>query len=183
MADRAVTLVEAGPDDGDRVADIHARSWQASYRGILPDAYLDGEADRERRDYWRTALAEGSYWLVLMAKVEGDVAGFIALRTGQDAGYDATIEHLHVLPHAKGRGIGRHLMAEAARRLAAAGGGAVCLWVFEANQAAIDFYERLGGATDAHGVDKFAGSDAPDRRIGWRDMAALAAACEGNPRQ
>ena len=31
------------------VARVHVRSWQVGYRGLLPDAYLDGLRAEERR--------------------------------------------------------------------------------------------------------------------------------------
>ena len=57
------------------------------------------------------------------------------------------------------------------------GAGSVCLWVYDRNTAAIDFYLALGGKADAHGTDPFAGAKAPHTRIGWHDLAALRARC------
>ena len=99
------------------------------------------------------------------------------VKQAADEGYDGTIDNLHVLPGHQGGGLGRKLLCSAVTALAARGYCSVCLWVFEANEGAIRFYERLGGVTDAHGVDKFAGGDAPDRRIGWHDLPALIEAC------
>jgi GNAT superfamily N-acetyltransferase len=153
-------IVEAGPAHANAIARLHAENWKMSYRGILPDAYLDKEVDGERLAYWQEALAKDRYSMV-------------------DKGYDQTIEHLHVSACARGTGLGRALMADAAHQTMAHGGNSLCLWVFEDNAKAIGFYEALGGVTDAHGTDKFAGGDAPDRRIGWRDLTLLVAVCEG----
>jgi hypothetical protein len=35
-------LRRAEPADAMEVARVHVRSWQVAYRGLLPDAYLDG---------------------------------------------------------------------------------------------------------------------------------------------
>ena len=172
-----VQITHAENDDAAIVACLHLLSWQASYRGILPDTYLDGEAAKERTSYWARALPRGDYSLVLIATVDGQPAGFIGLKDKIDPDYDALIEHLHVVPDMKGKGIGRRLFAETAALLASGGSKSVCLRVFDANKAAIGFYESLGGITDGHGIDAFAGSNAPDRRIGWRDLAALERAC------
>ena len=173
-------IVDAGPDDAEALARVHAQSWKATYRGILPDTYLDSEVDGERARYWRTALATTRYPIVKLACEAGAVVGLIALHDDpEDEGYDFTIEHLHILPESKGRGLGRTLMKEAAMAAQASGADSICLWVFEDNSAAIGFYQRLGGVTDAHGTDKFAGGDAPDRRIGWHDLGALIARCGG----
>jgi ribosomal protein S18 acetylase RimI-like enzyme len=173
-------IFDAGLDDAAAVARVHAASWKATYRGILPDTYLDGEVDGERARYWRSALATIRYPIVKLAREAGAVVGLIALHDDpDDGGYDFTIEHLHLLPGSKGRGLGRRLMKEAAVAAQAQGAESICLWVFEDNSAAIGFYERLGGVTDAHDTDKFAGGDAPDRRIGWHDLDGLIARCGG----
>lgn len=173
-----IEITEAGVDDAGAVASLHSLSWQASYAGILPDDYLENQATKERASYWSSALPSRDYSLVLVARNQADPVAFIAIKHEADPGYDATIEHLHVLPQKKGRGLGRLLMKEAASRLIADGLKSVCLWVFEDNKSAIGFYENLGGATDAHGTDKFLGGDAADRRIGWHDLSALRSACD-----
>lgn len=38
----------ARTDDALAVAGVHVRSWQVGYRGLLPDAYLDGLRAEER---------------------------------------------------------------------------------------------------------------------------------------
>ncbi len=173
-----VEIVEAGPSHADAIARLHADNWKATYRGILPDDYLDGQVDSERLSYWRAALANGSYSMVRVALGDASgVIGFSGLKAGVDEGYDQTMEHLHVGTATRGTGLGRALMADAARQTLNRGGSSLCLWVFEANAKAIGFYEALGGMTDAHGSDKFAGGDAPDRRIGWRDLPSLIARC------
>ena len=173
-----IEIVDASRDDAVAVARVHAASWKATYRGILPDTYLDGEVDLERAEYWHTALNGQRYPIVKLARASGEVVGFIALHNDpDDQGYDFTIEHLHLLPECQGQGLGRYLMKAAAEMVLANGAANLCLWVFEENIAAIGFYERLGGVTDAHGSDKFAGGDAPDRRIGWHDLDGLIAQC------
>jgi ribosomal protein S18 acetylase RimI-like enzyme len=173
-----VEIAEAGTAHADAIARLHADNWKSTYRGILPDGYLDTEVDGERLAYWRAALDTGSYSMVRIATgVSGEVIGFSGLKAGKDKGYDQTIEHLHVHASARGTGLGRALMADAARQTLARGGQSLCLWVFEDNARAIGFYEALGGVTDARGTDKFAGGDAPDRRIGWRDLPSLIARC------
>jgi L-amino acid N-acyltransferase YncA len=169
----------ATEDDAAAIAGLHAGNWKAAYQGILPDSYLETEVDRERQAYWRDALARGTYPVVLVARENGEMTGFIGIRQGEDEGYDFTIEHLHVDASQRSRGTGRALLAAACRELKKLGGASVCLWVFEANGPAIRFYEKLGGICDGHGTDKFAGGDAPDRRYGWRDLDALAESCEG----
>jgi ribosomal protein S18 acetylase RimI-like enzyme len=174
-----IEIVDAQPGDAEAIAFVHAMSWKATYRGILSDDYLDGEADRERVEYWYRAMATQCYPTMKLARDGDQVAGFVALHDDpDDEGYAMTIEHLHLLPDAKGQGLGKVLMLAAAKAVKRSGGSNVCLWVFEDNRAAIGFYERLGGVTDAHGTDVMA--DKPDRRIVWHDLDALIEVCEAS---
>ena len=164
--------------DAGLVARLHTKSMQASYAGILPDEYLQDGIEAERSAYWARAFDDGNYAAIFVAEVGGAPAGFVAVTLHSEPGYDATIEHLHVLPDMKGRGLGRRLIARMASHLAGEGHANVCLRVFEDNAAAIGFYEKLGGVTDSYGVDRMAGSNAPDRRMGWHDLPALERACQ-----
>lgn len=49
----------ASGDDAAAIAEIHVRSWQAAYRGVLPDELLDSLSVSERETSWR-ALLSGS---------------------------------------------------------------------------------------------------------------------------
>ncbi len=181
---------DAGPGDAEAIASLHAESWRAHYRGILPDVYLDGEAYAERQAVWRKALgAPQAGQLVMLAVQQTTLAGFVAIVRDGEPGFDAEIENLHVLPRLRGKGLGRRLLGQAVGCLAADGVSSACLWVYDANQAAMRFYRRLGGTADKRGFDPFAGAHAPHTRIVWPDLAVLQHACGvgaaavGNPSQ
>ena len=40
------------------VARVHVRSWQVGYRGLLPDAYLDGLRAEERAERYNFASGD-----------------------------------------------------------------------------------------------------------------------------
>lgn len=67
--------------------------------------------------------------------------GFVLLRSAAD---EAELLTLAVLPSARRRGVGRRLVAEAARRAALAGAERLLLEVAEDNQAALGLYQALG---------------------------------------
>jgi hypothetical protein len=59
------------------VAELHAQSWQASYRGILRDDYLDGPIFEERFTVWRERLSNSDReYLRLLALSDASVVGF-----------------------------------------------------------------------------------------------------------
>lgn len=173
------SIYEAGKGDADAIAGVHAASWREVYRGILPDKYLDHEVCEERRDFWIAALQEPREGAFVLAAANADgVHGFISIAPEGEPGYDAVIESLHIVANRRGDGIGRRLIHAAATRLLSCGATSVCLRVYDANEPAIHFYERLGGQKDGKSVDPFAGASMPDTRFGWRDLTALCDACE-----
>jgi ribosomal protein S18 acetylase RimI-like enzyme len=63
-----------------------------------------------------------------------------------DARWGSLVDNLHVLPRLRGRGVGEKLLQNMVAQLAAREtDSGLHLWVFEANVAALRFYERLGG--------------------------------------
>jgi GNAT superfamily N-acetyltransferase len=44
--------------DAAQIAVVHVRSWQSAYRGLLPQAYLDGLDPAQRVGRWERSLAE-----------------------------------------------------------------------------------------------------------------------------
>jgi ribosomal protein S18 acetylase RimI-like enzyme len=90
-------------------------------------------------------------------KLASDAAGLLILEEdGQVigsvmAGYDGHrgwINYLAVRPDCRGRGLGRDLMAAAEGRLRALGCPKVNLQVRASNQAAVEFYRRIGYGLD-----------------------------------
>ena len=47
------------------------------------------------------------------------------------------------------------------------------LWVFESNEKAIRFYERLGGTQKEQGPKNIFGYEVPSRKIEWDDLATI----------
>lgn len=69
----------AGLPDAPGIAEVHVRSWQAAYRGIVPDPILEGLDVEDRREMRKSALSEPRprtrRWV---AEVDGRVVGFAA---------------------------------------------------------------------------------------------------------
>lgn len=147
---------EASIGDAPAIADLHVRAWLAAYRGIVPDAILDGFSVEARTEFWARAIDRVGtvpgdairIWVVLEA---GVVRGFVATRPSRDA--DATpgtgeVNAIYLAPEAWGRGLGRPLLRHAAGDLRARGFDPVILWVIEANARGRRFYERAGWRPD-----------------------------------
>lgn len=157
----ALSLRPATLADAALIASIHSTSWQATYRGLLPDAFLDGEVTRERAAYWEARLRApgGERRMVLIAELAAEPIGFVCVERQPESTWGVLLDNLHALPGHQGIGAGKLLMRAAEDWARAQGESQLYLYVLEGNTPAIGFYERQGwqfvGAEPDHmgGVD------------------------------
>lgn len=132
--------------DADRIAALHARSWQETYRGIMPDRFLDAEVEAERLAVWHERFARplpGRH--IIVAEAGHQLAGFACVVMNDDPVYGALLDNLHVASACQGRGIGRALIKQAAGWVQQWNAASpFYLWVYEKNRPARAFYDGLG---------------------------------------
>lgn len=172
-----MTIREATRDDIPGMARVYVDSWRVTYRGIVPDSYLDSLTYEGRADRWhREFPSPGSDAFVYVAEVAGEIVGFAGGRPPNQPcpGYDGELYSIHVAPGHKGKGLGRALVRAVARRLRERGVTTMMLWMFRDNTPARGFYESLGGEVVGTKTFELAGETMYDVAYGWRDIAALA---------
>ncbi|HEX5120623.1 MAG TPA: GNAT family N-acetyltransferase [Pseudonocardiaceae bacterium] len=146
----------ATPADADAMGEIHIRSWQHAYAGLLPDELLAGFSVPNRQRAWRdrlTALAgtDRPDRHMFVAVADGEVVGFTSVGVNRDADADqhtGELYSIYLRPDRQGRGIGRLLNDRGLAALAADGYRAATLWVLAGNSHAQGFYQRMGWAAD-----------------------------------
>lgn len=145
----------AVPGDADRIGLIHARSWQAAYRGKMPQDYLDRIDPAQRADRWRRVLAgdgAGRDGILVAEGPDGGIAGFVSFGATRDGDLDARVTGeiyaFYAAPDAWGSGTGRALMDATVARLTGLGYADAALWVLDSNDRARRFYGRAGWAPD-----------------------------------
>lgn len=171
-----VSIRRATPEDAPLIALLHCASWRETYRGILDQAFLDGEIEQERLAVWSKRLDEPDpSQIVLIAHDDAEPVGFVCAFTDADARWGSMIDNLHVKAGLRGRGVGEHLLRMAAQAVAAATEArGLHLWVFEANEAALRFYLRMGGEMVEREKSEIpAAHEAPALRMFWPDLALL----------
>lgn len=138
------------------------RSWQAAYRGLISDDYLDrlDPADRAARYTFGRTDADGPHTVLA---VDGDrICGFATTGRSRDPDRERAGElyAIYVDPGWWSRGVGRLLMEEARRRLTDQRYSEAVLWVLTGNTRAERFYRTDGWEPDGdrrlqeiHGVE------------------------------
>lgn len=132
---RAATVADAAI-----IAEIWHSGWRDGHLGHVPEALAAHRTPESFRVRTTARLADTT-----VAVVRGEVAGFVMVG-GDEA------EQVYVAAGHRGSGVAAVLLAEAERRIAAAGFDTAWLAVVPGNARARRFYERQGWH-DAGGFD------------------------------
>jgi ribosomal protein S18 acetylase RimI-like enzyme len=144
--DSSLTLRPAQSRDARGVAAVHVGSWQAAYRGLVPEKFLDALDVDERANSYRFGTRgpdETVVWIVAQGE---NVVGFIAVGRCRDDDHVGAGEvwALYVAPTRWRSGIGSRLLSKGEELLAQRGFAEATLWVLERNAPARRFYESAG---------------------------------------
>jgi GNAT superfamily N-acetyltransferase len=140
----------ARPEDATAVAQVHVRAWQAGYRNLLPDEYLDGLRAEDRAARYDFVSRDPSRPSTLVA-VDGEaICGFatVAPASQGDAPGYGELCALYVSPERWRSGIGAVLVRTARKRLLLLGYRQAVVWVLLGNTRAERFYEHDGWTSD-----------------------------------
>ncbi len=129
---------------------VHLQTWLTSYRGIVPDSFLERLSPERSTARWQETLRQSSAeelpftWVA--ANEADQVIGFAhcGAARSQLPPYTGEIYALYLLADHQRRGIGRALFEKAAQSLLQAGFENLFLWVLRDNPSRA-FYEHLGG--------------------------------------
>lgn len=173
-----MTIRLAVASDAASIASLHARSWQTAYRGILSTEFLEGPVIANRLQLWQERFSETAphNQYILVSEHESAVQGFACAYLDADREWGTLLDNLHVEPRYQGRGLGAQLMAMVAQKIRRDGlKPTMHLWVYEQNDEARRFYERLSGTP----ADRVAESGPDGGRVNavryvWRQLEVLA---------
>ena len=77
-------LRRARPDDALRVAEVHVRSWQAAYAGLLPADFLDGLDPARRARHYIFGTDRDDVVETVVAEEEDRILGFATVGPTRD---------------------------------------------------------------------------------------------------
>jgi GNAT superfamily N-acetyltransferase len=143
-----LTLRAARPEDAAGIARVHVRSWQAAYRGLLPDAYLDALRPEHRVATYQFGAELDAHPLRIVAVDEGTVVGFANQGPCREDASLGEVYAIYVDPERWVQGVGKRLMAQSRQHLADQGFTEAVLWALEGNRRAERFYISDGWADD-----------------------------------
>jgi ribosomal protein S18 acetylase RimI-like enzyme len=165
-----------GSEDGFAIARVNVESWQAAYKGLLPDEALAALSVEERALGWLRRLQNPEPpSFTCVAETDGRIVGFVAggAEHEGDPIYRGEVYAIYLLPAYQRRGIGGALLREGAARLAQSGFEAMLVWMLVGNLAS-RFYEAMGGQALRTEPFKIVGVMRQKIAYGWADIRLLA---------
>jgi GNAT superfamily N-acetyltransferase len=136
------------------IAIVHVRSWQAAYRGLVPQEYLDSLDVEQRYIVWARIIGQAEWPRAgtFVAEDGGDVVGFASICPSRDDDAESAsageLAAIYLLPGSWGKGLGRELMASALSARSDAAFDEATAWVLDMNGRARRFYEAAGWHAD-----------------------------------
>ncbi|MFT4416444.1 N-acetyltransferase family protein [Fredinandcohnia humi] len=130
--------------DAKGIAKVHVDSWKSTYKGIVPDEFLEQLKYESREKMWNQAIPTST---VFVAENEvGHIVGFSSggkEREGNYEGYEGEVYAIYLLGEYQGQGIGKKLVEPIVAQLREMKINSMLVLVLEENKSCL-FYEALG---------------------------------------
>ena len=184
-----ISIRRARPADAPAIGEIHARVWQSSYAGILPEAYLSSLSAVRLAGFYQRAILDRREGHAVFVAVAGGaeaptagpvagsgVVGFASGGRARRPGIaEGEVETLYLLEDWRERGAGRRLMRAMGAHLRVMGCRSAMLWVLRDNPTRW-FYSHLGGREAAREGIRVGGEAVEQVAYAWDPIEALLAA-------
>ena len=173
------TIREAKKDDVVEIAKVRVDTWRATYKGIVPDDFLQSLSYQEISERWKKTFWENknpNVEVFVAEDEEQNVVGFATCgpEQSQDPVYRGEIYALYVRPQSQNHGIGRELVRACVRHLTQKlQVDTMLIWALTENPSR-RFYESLGGKLVKEKTQEIGGKMLSEVGYGWDEIHRLA---------
>ncbi len=171
----AVQVRRATSGDADAIARVKVDTWRTTYRGMVPDSYLERMSYAAHAEDWMRIAVDSANFVYVAEDEAGQVVGFVAggPRWNCPERYAAELYALYIRAEHQGRGMGTRLMETLVTAFERTGYSSMLLWVLTENHRARAFYEKLGGVAVARQEIVIDGVRIGEVVYGWEQTGAV----------
>ena len=166
----------ATKSDAVQIAEVHVNSWRTTYKGVVPDSYLDHLSVTKRILSWGKQLdEENTGSKVFVAENElGQIVGFVSGGSNrlETMPFDSEIYAIYLLEEYQRQGIGERLISSITSFLMDQGFKSTYLWALENNRYR-SFYEKLGGIAVGQEEIEIGREKLQEIAYGWNNLKLL----------
>lgn len=162
---------KANIEDAAGIAKVQVDSWRTTFKGIVPDDFLESLSYNKRERIWKRAVVENN--LYIAEDENNHITGFSVggkERTGNYGTYSGELYSIFILKRYQGTGIGRLLVKSVVDDLKKKKLNSMLIWVIEENPAC-RFYEALGGMKIDTQEIEIGGKKLNEVAYGWDDIS------------
>ena len=170
-----MTIRKAILEDAASIAEVSLASWRETFRGIVPDSFLDNLDPAERTQWVAGYLKDPEVdFYAVVAEQAGEIVGYAVggPNRSSDTTYQGELYALYLLNKVHRQGIGRQMVRMVAQSLFDRGFRNMLVGVLRDNPAR-GFYERLGAVYLREGVFIVDGVEITEMAYGWPDLRVL----------
>ncbi|MEJ8766353.1 GNAT family N-acetyltransferase [Oceanobacillus sp. HCA-5259] len=162
---------KANSVDATSIAKVHVDSWRTTYKGIIPDEFLNNLSYEQRTELWKENLARVDNYIVVAENNEGQIIGFADAwkRESNIVKNSSDLTCIYLLEEFQGKGIGRKLLHELFLHFKRLGIEKVFVEVLEENKTRY-FYEHYGAKLVETKQIKLAGKTLSELIYVWDDV-------------
>ncbi|XKI13344.1 GNAT family N-acetyltransferase [Sporosarcina sp. ANT_H38] len=165
-----ILIRKAEVEDAEGIAKVHVDSWRTTYKGIVPETFLENLSYEQRELTWKRGIKENNVYIA--EDENGQVIGFSTggkERTGKYEAYTGELYAIYILKEYQGKGIGQLLVQTVVEDLKVKNLNSMLIWAIEENPAC-RFYEMLGGKKMDTEEIEIAGKKLSEVAYGWGDI-------------
>lgn len=173
-----ITIRPAVLADAETTARLNFDTWETSFRGLVPDEWMNKRNIDQHIALFRKQFSEFGYAGMHIAEQDGKVIGFSdgGATRAKSLPFDAELYAIYVLKEYQGKGVGQTLFQAVAKKAIKDGFHSMVVKTFSTSPYR-RFYEKLGGQIVADYQKDWEGGGVkiPLVAFGWTDLAALKA--------
>jgi ribosomal protein S18 acetylase RimI-like enzyme len=133
------TIRDATQADLHELAKLHVATWNDCYRAVGPSV---ATREAQWREQWKTQ--DGSWFVLVMTRANGELIGFAKGNRSDHPGFDAELNKIYLLPEYQRVGLGTRLLRAVVGRFLDM--GLTAMWLIgEPDNPSAAFHEALGG--------------------------------------
>ncbi|EDL66726.1 GNAT family N-acetyltransferase [Bacillus sp. SG-1] len=163
---------KASISDASGIAKVQVDTWKTTYKGLVPDDYLDAMTYESREQKWDMILKEGTAYV---AEDKGRIIGFSSggmERTQKYPEFKGELYAIYILEEYQRKGWGKKLIKPVVNDLLQKQIDSMTVTVLEDNPSRL-FYESLGAVRLDSVEVEMAGVKLPERVYGWKDIKKI----------
>ena len=157
--------------DAEEIAAVKAIGWRSTYAQWVPEAVLAPLTDVAAQATELAAVLVDPANFAILARDDDRLLGFATCLGAGRA--EPLLDSFHVLPEARGRGVGAAILRDLAAELARRGTTTLTVEVVEQNTRTRELYKRLGATYVSTEPAAWAPDNVREAHYRWDDLTPL----------